>query len=372
MMAGEGSGTGAAGGPGEAIRPAVPEDNPRLVELERACPQGSDLLIASERKDYFFRSTLYGNHYTLVAEDRERGRLIGAMAGTVKEVFLSGRPRNASLFYDLRVHPEYRRTVLGRHMLRVWNLMNTWAAGNGSDLLFGLVKSDNENMLALQRKKKEYRFVGRMVVLGRPVFRQNRLSREPREVQLPRENGWISDKVWAHYGSWQFFPTAFRGRYLTPEMEASGLFSCYCLEEGDSFASLGLFRVNRTMHTRVVRLPFRYRLLRPVLETIRRVVPVPRIPAQGGIISYCHLFNHLAEGPRGLELWAELVRFANNQALAEGATLLMSAFDEHDPFLPLFARGALNRIDYLLGYLPFKPDVPEVLAPYYPDIRDMM
>ena len=99
---------------------------------------------------------------------------------------------------------------------------------------------------------------------------------------------------------------------------------------------------------------------------------VPRIPGQGDVISYCHLFNHLAEGPRGVELWKQLVRFANNEALAEGATLLMSAFDEQDPFLPLFARGAINRIDYLLGYLPFAPEVPQILTPYYPDIRDLM
>jgi hypothetical protein len=204
------------------------------------------------------------------------------------------------------------------------------------------------------------------------VFRERRLRRVPREVDLSRENEWISGKVWAHYGSWQFFPTEFRDRYLTPPMEASGLFSCYCLEQGDSFASLGLFRVNRTMHTRVVRLPPHYRLLRPLLDAVRRVAPAPRIPAEGGIISYCHLFNHLAEGPRGLELWGQLLRHANNQALEEGATLLMSAFDEHDPFLRLFARGSLNRIDYLLGCLPFARDVPEVLTPYYPDIRDMV
>jgi GNAT superfamily N-acetyltransferase len=356
---------------GEPIRPAVPQDNRRLIELERSCPQGSRLLIASEREDYFFRSTLYGNHHTLVAVDREQDRLIGAMAGTVKEVFLSGRPVSATLFYDLRVHPDYRRTVLGRHMLRVWNLMNRWAETNGSELLFGLVKSDNESMLALQRKKKEYRFAGRMVVVGRPVFRERRLRAEPREVDLSRESRWISGKVWARYGGWQFFPTAFRECYLTPPMEASGLFSCYVLQEGESFASLGLFRVNRSMHTRVVRLPARYRLLKPVLDAARRVAPLPCIPAPGGTISYCHLFNHLAEGPQGLALWHQLLRFANNEALREGATLLMSAFDERDPFLPLFSQGALNRIDYLLGCLPYSPDVPELLTPYYPDIRDM-
>jgi len=114
-----------------------------------------------------------------------------------------------------------------------------------------------------------------------------------------------------------------------------------------------------------------YRLLKPLLDTVRLVAPLPRIPAQGGTITYCHLFNHLAEGPRGLELWHELLRFANNEALREGVTLLMSAFDEGDPLLPLFARGALNRIDYLLGCLPYSPEVPGTLTPYYPDIRDM-
>jgi hypothetical protein len=50
--------------PGEAVRSAVREDNLRLIDLERSCPQGSHLLIASERRDYFFRSFLYGNDHT--------------------------------------------------------------------------------------------------------------------------------------------------------------------------------------------------------------------------------------------------------------------------------------------------------------------
>jgi hypothetical protein len=37
------------------------EDNTCLIELERSSPQGTRLRIYSERRDYFFRSTLYGN-----------------------------------------------------------------------------------------------------------------------------------------------------------------------------------------------------------------------------------------------------------------------------------------------------------------------
>jgi len=80
----------------DAVRIATPEDNPKLVELERSSPQGSKLQIYSERKDYFFRSTLYGNQHTLLAVDNQADRLIGVMAGTLKEVFLGERATRAA------------------------------------------------------------------------------------------------------------------------------------------------------------------------------------------------------------------------------------------------------------------------------------
>jgi hypothetical protein len=82
----------------DAVRTAAPEDNPRLVELERSSPQGTKLQIYSERKDHFFRSTLYGNQHTLVAVDNLADRLIGVTAGTLKEVFLAGRATRAAFF----------------------------------------------------------------------------------------------------------------------------------------------------------------------------------------------------------------------------------------------------------------------------------
>src|SRR3972149_6926747 len=113
--------------PGDAIRAATEADNPALRELERSCPQGARLKLYSERDDYFLRSRLYGHDHTLVAEDRGQGRLIGVLAAALKEVYLAGAVRPAAFFYDLRVHPEYRRSLLGRHMLGVWKAMENWA-----------------------------------------------------------------------------------------------------------------------------------------------------------------------------------------------------------------------------------------------------
>ena len=355
----------------DVVRPAVPADNPPLLELERSCPQGTRLQIWSEREDYFFRSALYGNHHTLVTVDPAERRLFGVMAATLKEVQVGGRTLRAAYFYDLRIHPDYRRTVLGRHMLGVWNEMERWAGRQGAHLIYGLVKGDNEVMLRLQRKRAGYRLAGRQLIVSRPLARPRRLRLAPEEVDLARDPGGLVPRLLAEYGSRQLFPAVFRERYLTPEMERTGLYTCWALREAGSFASLGFLSLHRLVRTRVTRLPRSYSLLRPLLAAAGRLLPLPRIPRPGEPIGYCHVFNHLAEGPRGLELWRELLRFAGNRAAGEGAVLLTSAFDPADRFLPHFARGAISRIEYRLGVRALRPGVPETLGPLYPDVRDM-
>ena len=88
--------------PTDAVRIAAPAYNPALQELER--------------DNYFIRSRLYGNDHTLVAEDQSKGLIFGVIAATLKEVSIGGSRRKAAFFYDLRVHPDYRRSVLDRRM----------------------------------------------------------------------------------------------------------------------------------------------------------------------------------------------------------------------------------------------------------------
>jgi GNAT superfamily N-acetyltransferase len=361
--------------PSEAIRTATEADNAALRELERSCPQGTRLKIYSERDDYFFRSRLYGNDHTLVAEDRQQGRIIGVMAAAVKKVYLGGEVRPAAWFYDLRVHPDYRRSVLGRHMLGVWNAMERWAQESGSHLIYGLVKHDNDPMIGMRDKRSGYRWVGGMEVVSRPVYRRARVREAPEEVRP--EDAELSRALWARFGSRDFYPADFRHDRLTPAMASSGLFSFFRLRRSESWAALGLFRAARVQRTRVVRIPAGYKVLRPVFAALSPLLPLPRIPAEGGSIGYYCLFDSIAEGPQGLALWRELVAHANNLALAEGATLLTGAFDPGDsgragePFLTEFRRGALNRIEYLLGMRPLVPGVPQSVNGYFPDVRDM-
>jgi len=219
------------------------------------------------------------------------------------------------------------------------------------------------------------------------VFRRRKVREAPEEVS-PRDAE-LCRALWERYGRRDFYPADFRHELLTPAMTATGLFSFHRLRRGGSWAALGLFRAARAMRTRVVAIPAGYRLLQPVLDALRPLLPLPRIPRAGGSIGYYCLFAHLAAGPQGLTLWRELVAHANNLALEQGATLLTSAFDAGepgaahgrargraagdpaDPFLAEFRRGALNRIEYLLGVQHLVPGLPERIHGFYPDVRDM-
>ncbi|MBN1686011.1 MAG: GNAT family N-acetyltransferase [Spirochaetales bacterium] len=352
------------------IREALPSDNQALIELERACPQGSRLVMHSERYDYFYRAKLFGNHHTIVAVDH--GRIFGVLAATLKKVLLGGEETTAAYFYDLRIHPDYRRTVAGRNMLKAWIELEKWAAESGAAIMYGAVKGDNEVMLGMQRKRNAYRFAGEMLIASRPVYKKKPVDLEPELVDLSRDGDELATMVFAEYGSRNLFPVELVNTCLTPPMRETGLFSCYRLRSGDSWASVGLYRICREIWMRVVKLPWYYRTARPVFETLRPVLPLPVVPRAGGEVRYFHVFNHLAGGPHGLALWKTLLSFVNNLAFAEGVTLVTGCFDPGDRFLPMFSRGAINTISYKTGYKPLKKTDREYsFSPFAPDVRDM-
>jgi hypothetical protein len=303
-----------------------------------------------------------------VAVDRAKDRIFGVIAASTKEVLIGGAPTKAAIFNDLRVHPDYRRSVLGRHMLGAWLAMERWAADSGARAIYGLMKADNENMLGIQRKKSGYLVVGGMVVLNRPVFRRARPGAEPERV--PTGDPGLSEVLWREYHGRDFVPVALRERCPTREMEATGLFETWRLRRDGSWASIGIYRASKLMRTRVITIPWYYRVAGPVFRAINPMVRLPHIPRPGGTIAYTFVYNHLAEGPRGLELWRELLARANDLSLDDGADLLTAAFDPSDRFLPTFARGSINRIDYRLGMRWLSGDPPPIRA-YFVDPRDM-
>lgn len=348
------------------LRHSLETDNKKLIELEKACPQGSRLSITTERKDFFFRSRLYGNHHTLIALDGEI--IIGVIAATMKIIQIDGNEIPIVFMYDLKIHPDYRKSLGAIIMVKAWKRTEEWAREQGAHILYGYVKSDNQIMKSFFEKRK-YSVGGEMVVCSRPSYKKRRISITPKEISCNSKT--ILKQFSAEYSSKNLLPLVFRTSVFTDKMKSSGLFSYFQIEKDGSSASAGLLRQSEMVFTHVRSVPFYYKAARIVAQPLSRIFPLPNIPGDGSIIKYYHAFNHTASGPEGIILWKELMKFLNNLTLSAGCSLLTSAFDQKDRFFPLYRSGSINIIRYILGFKALKEGIPGEFSPFYPDIRDM-
>ncbi len=347
------------------LREATFDDSKKLKILEEECPQGTTLKILSERDDYFFRSKLYGNHYTLVAVDGEK--IIGVLAAVRKSVFIKDKKALGVFLYDLRIHPSYRRTLGGRIMLRAWKMVEKWSDKIGADFSYGYVKSDNLIMRGFF-KRKSYTGAGYLIVKGRPVFRKKAAKYNPEKISCDDKSLFMNFKQ--EYGTKNLLPAAMENSYLTPEMKETELYDCYTITDGSSSASACIFRISEAIRTKVIKIPIYYSLAGIISRSLKKI-PLPVIPETGGILKYYHCFNHTAQGPNGIELWKNLMNYFNNLVLENGNTVLTSSFDKEDKFLKEFSKGSISSIKYIIGYKKLNPEMPDNLSPFYPDPRDM-
>ena len=61
------------------MRPATAADNEKLIAIEKTTPQGGQMQLVSERKDYFFRAKKFADPIFFVAEDEEEAMSVGSM-----------------------------------------------------------------------------------------------------------------------------------------------------------------------------------------------------------------------------------------------------------------------------------------------------
>ncbi|MFQ6044768.1 MAG: GNAT family N-acetyltransferase [Gemmatimonadales bacterium] len=90
------------------------EDNQEALELDQLCVQGNAYRLSFRRSAFHTRATNYRRWRMLTARlDR---RLVGTLGVALKSVTLGGEAVRAAFFFDLRVHPEYRRSGIARQL----------------------------------------------------------------------------------------------------------------------------------------------------------------------------------------------------------------------------------------------------------------
>lgn len=95
------------------VRPALPADDPAILNLLRASPQPGRVVLNFEREPSFY----FGAQVTcekpdvLVVLDKQNGELVAVGNLGFRSLYINGEPKNIRYAHDLRVAEPYRGTL---------------------------------------------------------------------------------------------------------------------------------------------------------------------------------------------------------------------------------------------------------------------
>lgn len=342
------------------IRAAAAEDNPKLIAIEQLTPQGGQIQLASERKDYFFRAKKFSDPIFLVAEDEKQGDILGIMGVGPVAVRLKGEIIRGGFVFDWRSNPLAQKG-LQRHMLRLWQAAQAEIAQRNLDFVFGYVKEDNERSLGILKKygakvveTKEFltmpvhaRFCKRRDDVNRVVF--------SRSVDQKRDQVVLEQS----FGQLDLFPEPTQSGLVPQKKEY--LFGQFTY--GGS--SVKVLDTNAEYSQRVLNMPLLFKIVRPLFRAGSKVFPLPHIPNLGDEIRVWQLYDLSLDRPEDLDCLLESIRQA---AKKNNVNYLVICMGQKDAGFDLISKKAWIRPRYHLFFMPLREGLALPETPTYFDV----
>ncbi len=343
------------------VRPATAADNEKLIAIEQMTPQGGQIQLVSERKDYFFRAKKFADPIFLVAEDEEEGMILGIMGVGPVVVRLNNETRRAGLVFDWRSNPMAQKG-LPRHMLRLWQAARKEIILRDLDFLFGYVKEDNERSMSIITR------------FGAQVVETKDFLTMPVHARFCRSKSEVDQVVFTPHPSeeqdWAALESNFGGLGLFPDRaqrEAThqqrerylfGKFSC-------RGSSVKVWDTSGEYTNRVLNIPRIFKVVRPIFRMGSKLLPLPHIPNLGEEIKVWQLFDLVLDKPADLNPILEKVRRA---AVDKGIHYLVVTLSQGEKGYEQVAKKAWVKPRYHLFAMPLKEDVPLPKPPTYFDV----
>jgi len=343
------------------VRPATEADNEKLIAIEQLTPQGGQIQLVSERKDYLFRAKKFADPIFLLAEDEEEDLILGIMGVGPVAVKLNGETRRGGLVFDWRSNPLAQKG-LPRHMFRLWQAAHKEVVNRDLDFLFGYVKEDNDRSMGIITRYGA-QIVESKDFLTIPVhapfcLRRKEVAKVAFTASPNEEQEWQSTA--AHFGSLDLFPD-WSQRQATREQRERYLFGRF--NYGGS--SVKVWDTSEEYTNRVLNIPRIFKVIRPLFRIGSKVLPLPHIPNLGEEIKVWQLFDLVLDQPGDLNPLLEKVRQA---AVKKGIHYLVIALSPEDPTYEPVAKKAWVRPRYNLFAMPLKEGVPLPNPPTYMDV----
>jgi ribosomal protein S18 acetylase RimI-like enzyme len=332
------------------IFPYSPADDEAALALEEKCVQGTSLKITFRRPDFRARSELYENARIYCA--RRDGKLIGIIAGALKDVRLHGEMVRALYFYDLRVHPAFRNGGVGKKLTNA--VIDD--LGKNADCLYTLVNGENAKAMNLARRNFAPKAVIPLTYALFPVYKK----RKEREA-------WRFEKAADLHASYERAHPDLEFMPLFREERLSGYVMSLILEKRNG-TGCSIWTNENILAEQVTQIPSRMRRLRALSRALSPFVRLPHIPADNEIIRSWFLFDFHAEGPKELR---SLLAAVNNLALARGRTYFYILVRDGDPLLGTLRAAGPRFITFPYRLLAKGRVFPLESDDFYIDIRDL-
>ncbi len=322
-----------ASAPGELIRHqspgavefgvAGPSDEAECRALLRDPMEGTIRLALEREPDSRLAALIEGDrHHTVVARDRQSGRILGIGSRAVRKVWIDGRPQRLGYLGQLRRIPVMRRRM--RLLAAAFAEMERTRRPDEAPYDLTSIASDNLPARRLLERGvaglPAYRPVCEIDTVIMPASRRDSGRKPPGvspggDALLPA----IADCLQRNLSRFRFAPfwtandlrSATRTRGLDPA-------EFFVIRRGDRVtACLALWDQRRFKQVRVTGYASGLRLARPWVNAAFRLVGLPGLPAAGSTVDLGHL-SHLAVDDDDPESFRALVVAARRAARRRG------------------------------------------------------
>ncbi len=334
------------------VEAARPGDDSGIRELLRGRAMGGLIRLTLEREpDYRHAAAVEGErHHTVVARERDTGRVLGMGSRAVREVWLDGRRARMGYLAQLRFGPELRA---GRRLLAA-GYLSCDRRRRPDELPFDLTSIVADNAPARRLLERglpglpRYRRFCRLITLTIPTLRrpwirtgapegEESRPHQASEADLPAivrclDRGlrryqlapaWNEDDLRS--------PTRTRGLmaddFLVVTSGDDRVTGCVAIWDQRSFKQV------------VVRdYALALRRLRPLVNLALTAGRRPRLPPPGSTLELAYL-SHLAVVGDRPGVAVELIRAARREAARRGLDYLSLSLAETNPMLPAIRRA---------------------------------
>lgn len=349
------------------IRTFKDVDRPKMLEIEKLCPQGDEKYAMGIRKtDIFSRYRMYDNWKVMVAE--EEGRVVGWIGWTVKSATANKEPY--TYLVEVMVHPKFRRRGVASKLVKV---AEESAREAGSDYIYCYIFEPNSASRSLF-EMHGYSDVLDAKICEMAAYKKAKLSERILLERLQEKDLTEVTSVINKYNAERMHYAPFTSESFQSHLSAIPGYGpdnfWVAKTEGRIVSCAGLWDSSCLFEMCYTREPLMWKMMGSIMRLLGRLTEMQKIPAEGEYFKLYYITDHAFDSGAE-EAMQMLLGHFNNLLLEARRDYLAAVLDESDPLFRVIEK-LKPQIEINKVYAkPLKGELP-AFSPFYVDIRDLV